>query len=159
MRTNSPSSSFQRASLETLFGNDIWDNIKGKTIIDFGSGFGADGIWDLGEALSSVTVLPLIDHGPFPQEGIGATTQASALIKGARNPEAGRKLIDWATSPAMQNLFVKYKINLIPVHPDTRIDPGLAKLLEEANIFPLDMEFRANNRERIVDRWVKEVLP
>jgi len=47
-----------------------------------GSGFGADGIWDLGEALASVTVLPLIDHGPFPQEGIEYT------IWGSNDPDA-----------------------------------------------------------------------
>ena len=95
----------------------------------------------------------------FPQEGIGAVTQTIALIQGARNPEAGRKLIDWATSPAMQNLYVKYKWNVFPVHPDARIEPGLAKLLEGANILPLDMVFFADNRERIIERWVKEVLP
>ena len=39
----------------------------------------------------------------FPKEGIGTAAEGIALIKGAKNPELGKKLIDWATSPAMQN--------------------------------------------------------
>ena len=54
----------------------------------------------------------------FPKEGIGTAAEGIALIKGAKNPELGKKLIDWATSPAMQNLFAKYKINFVPAHPD-----------------------------------------
>src|SRR4051812_25674699 len=37
----------------------------------------------------------------FPKEGIGTSAEAIALIKGAKNPEAGKKLIDFATGPAM----------------------------------------------------------
>jgi len=40
-----------------------------------------------------------------------------------------------------------------------RVEPGLAKLLEGANIFLIDNVFFAENRERITDRWVREVLP
>ena len=36
----------------------------------------------------------------FPKEGIGTSAEAIALLKGAKNPELGKKLIDWATSPA-----------------------------------------------------------
>ena len=95
----------------------------------------------------------------FPKEGVGTSIWTISLMKGARNPEAGRKLIDWATSPAMQNLYGKYKLNLLPVHPDVKIEPDLAKLLEGANIFPIDDVFVGENRERITDRWVREVLP
>jgi iron(III) transport system substrate-binding protein len=37
----------------------------------------------------------------FPREGIGTSAEAIALLKGAKNPDAARKLIDWATSPAL----------------------------------------------------------
>ena len=56
----------------------------------------------------------------FPKEGIGTAAEGIALIKGAKNPELGKKLIDWATSPAMQNQFAKYKINFVPAHPGRR---------------------------------------
>ena len=74
----------------------------------------------------------------FPKEGIGTAAEAIALIKGAKNPALGKKLIDWAASPAMQLHFAKYKINFVPAHPEVKIEPGLAKVLEGAKIFPID---------------------
>jgi len=95
----------------------------------------------------------------FPKEGIGTAVEAIALIKGAKNPELGKKLIDWATSPEMQNLYAKYQINFVPAHPTVQVEPGLAAVLKDANIFPIDSDFAGEHRSRIVDRWIKEVLP
>ena len=36
----------------------------------------------------------------FPKEGIGSAAEGIAMVKGAKNPDAAKKLIDWATSPA-----------------------------------------------------------
>jgi iron(III) transport system substrate-binding protein len=94
----------------------------------------------------------------FPKEGIGTSTEAIALIKGAKHPEAGKKLIDWASSPAMQNLFAVYKINFVPAHPDVKTEPSLAAVLKGANIFPIDIAFAGQNRKRIVGLWVNKVL-
>jgi len=94
----------------------------------------------------------------FPKEGIGTAAEGIALIKGAKNAELGKKLIDWATSPAMQNLFAKYKINFVPAHPDVALEPSLAAVLKDAKIFPIDAAYAGANRKRIVDRWVAEVL-
>src|SRR5438132_8023778 len=74
----------------------------------------------------------------FPQEGIGTAAEGIALIKGAKNPALGKKLIDWASSPAMQNLFAKYKINFVPAHPDVALEPSLAAVLKGAKSFPSD---------------------
>jgi iron(III) transport system substrate-binding protein len=94
----------------------------------------------------------------FPKEGIGTAAEGIALIKGAKNPALGKKLIDWASSPAMQNLFAKYKINFVPAHPDVALEPSLAGVLKEAKIFPIDADYAGANRKRVVDRWVAEVL-
>jgi len=94
----------------------------------------------------------------FPREGIGTAAEGIALIKGAKNPDAAKKLIDWATSPAMQNLFAKYKINFVPANPDVTIEPSLAEVLKGAKIFPIDADYAGANRKRIVERWVAEVL-
>jgi iron(III) transport system substrate-binding protein len=93
----------------------------------------------------------------FPKEGIGTAAEGIALIKGAKNPELGKKLIDWATSPAMQAHFAKYKINFVPAHPDVQVEPSLAAVLKGANIFAIDAAYAGANRKRIVDRWVAEV--
>ena len=94
----------------------------------------------------------------FPSEGIGTAAEGIALIKGAKNPAAAKKLIDWATSPAMQNQFAKHQINFVPAHPDVAVEASLAERLKGAKIFPIDADYAGNNRKRIVERWVAEVL-
>lgn len=95
----------------------------------------------------------------FPKEGIGTSVEAIALIKGAKNPSLAKKLIDWSSSPAMQTLYAKYKINFVPARSEVKIEPSLAEILKGAKIFPIDEAWAGQNRKRIVDRWVNEVLP
>jgi len=59
----------------------------------------------------------------------------------------------------MQNLYARYKINFVPAHPDVQIEPGLAEVLKGANIFPIDEAWAGQNRKRVVERWMNEVLP
>jgi iron(III) transport system substrate-binding protein len=94
----------------------------------------------------------------FPKEGIGSAAECIALIKGAKNAEAGRKLIDWATSPAMQSLLAPNKINFIPAHPAVKPDPALAAVLAGAKIIEIDDTWAGANRQRIIERWIAEVL-
>jgi len=94
----------------------------------------------------------------FPKEGIGTAAEAIALVKGAKNPATGKKLIDWASSPAMQSLFAKHKINFLPAHPDVAPEASLAEVLKDAKIFPIDAEYAGANRKRVVERWIAEVL-
>jgi iron(III) transport system substrate-binding protein len=93
----------------------------------------------------------------FPKEGIGTAAEGIALLKGAKDPALARKLIDWATSPAMQQLYAKHKINFVPAHPEVPVEPGLAEVLKGAKIFPIDDAYAGANRKRIVERWVKEI--
>jgi len=94
----------------------------------------------------------------FPREGIGSSAEAVALVNGAHNPDGARKLIDFATSPAMQSLFAPHKINFVPAHPEVQTEAGLAAILKDAHIVPIDENFAGANRKRLVDRWVEEVL-
>jgi iron(III) transport system substrate-binding protein len=94
----------------------------------------------------------------FPKEGIGTSAEAIALVKGAKNPELGKELIDWATSSAMQSLFAKNNINFVPAHPEVAIEPSLAEILKGAKIFPIDDAYAGANRKRILERWVNEIL-
>lgn len=94
----------------------------------------------------------------FPSEGIGTAAEAIALIKGAKNPDTAKKLIDWAASPAMQNLFAKHKINFVPADPDVQLEPSLAAVLKGAKIFPIDADYAGANRKRVVERWIAEIL-
>lgn len=95
----------------------------------------------------------------FPREGIGTAAEGIALIKGAKNPAAAKKLIDWAASPAMQSLFAVHKINFVPAHPDVKTEASLAAVLKGAKIFAIDDAYAGENRKRVVERWVAEILP
>jgi iron(III) transport system substrate-binding protein len=94
----------------------------------------------------------------FPKEGIGSAAECIARIKGAKNPETAKKLIDWATSPAMQSLLAPNKINFIPAHPKVATDPALAEMLKGAKIVEIDDTWAGANRQRIIERWIAEVL-
>ena len=95
----------------------------------------------------------------FPKEGIGTSVEAIALIAGAKNPALGKKLIDWSTGKDMQNLYAKYKINFVPAQPGVKTEASLAEILKGAKIFPIDEVWAGQNRKRVVDRWIAEVLP
>ncbi len=95
----------------------------------------------------------------FPKEGIGTSAEAIALIKGAKNPDTGKKLIDWATSAQMQSTFAKHKINFVPASPDVQVEPSLAAVLKDAKIFPIDDAYAGANRKKMVERWIAEILP
>jgi len=94
----------------------------------------------------------------FPKEGIGSAAECIALVKGNKNGTAAKKLIDWATSPDMQALLAPAKINFLPAHPKVPPDPDLAAMLKNAKIIEIDDKWAGDNRKRIVDRWVTEVL-
>ena len=91
-------------------------------------------------------------------ERIGSAAECIGLVKGNKNGAAARKLIDWATSPDMQSLLAPAKINFLPAHPKVAPDPDLAAVLKAANIIEIDDRWAGENRKRIVDRWVAEVL-
>src|SRR5207244_10776523 len=93
----------------------------------------------------------------FPKEGIGTAAEGIALIKGAKNPALGKKLIDWASSPAMQGQFAKYKINFVPAHPDVALEPGLAAVLKDAKLFPIEAAYVGANGKSTGRRQVPGV--
>jgi iron(III) transport system substrate-binding protein len=94
----------------------------------------------------------------FPKEGIGSAAECIGLVKGNKNGAAARKLIDWATSPEMQSLLAPSKINFLPAHPKVAPDPDLVAVLKQAKIIEIDDRWAGDNRKRIIDRWVAEVL-
>jgi iron(III) transport system substrate-binding protein len=94
----------------------------------------------------------------FPKEGIGSAAECIALVKGNKNTAEAKKLIDWATSADMQSQLAPAKINFLPANPKVAPAPDLAAILKGANIIEIDDKWAGENRKRIVDRWVAEVL-
>jgi len=81
-----------------------------------------------------------------------------ALVKGARNRELATKFIDWTFSKDMQDLLDRHQVYMLPTLPDASIDAGVAALMKEAKLLPVDLEWVGKNRKRLVERWVNEVI-
>ena len=64
----------------------------------------------------------------------------------------------WKPSDSMQSLLAPSKINFLPAHPKVAPDPDLAAVLKQAKIIEIDDRWAGDNRKRIIDRWVAEVL-
>ncbi|MBU8913992.1 MAG: ABC transporter substrate-binding protein [Spirochaetales bacterium] len=94
----------------------------------------------------------------FPEEGIATAAEGIAILKGAEHPGLARQLIDWATTDQMQKFYEEYAINFIPTDPGVEIQQTLADALAGANIFPIDAEYSGANRQRIVEKWISDVL-
>lgn len=135
----------------------IYTKSGGGGTLPVGLGQAAGGIFFIVDALDTKAKGYDVEIS-FPKEGIGAAAEGIAMIKGAKNPDAAKKLIDWATSPAMQSLYATYKINFVPAHPQVMTEASLAAVLKGAKIIPIDDEYAGANRKRIVERWVQEVL-
>ena len=86
----------------------------------------------------------------FPVEGAGYEVEANALLKGAKNPNAAKKFLDWAISDKAMKEYSKFKYGVtlpgIPTRPD------LPKL-SEIKLYPMDFAWQAKNRDAILKKW------
>ena len=93
----------------------------------------------------------------YPREGVAYGVEAMGLVRGAKNPELGKKFLDWASGPSMQRLYEEKKIHLIPTHPDVETkNPALD--MSGVKLLDLDIEWSGEHRMRLVDRWVNEIV-
>jgi iron(III) transport system substrate-binding protein len=124
--------------------------------LPIGRGQAAGGVFFLVDALEMLqTGYDIVIS--YPNEGVVYGVEAMGLVKGAKQPEIAKKFLDWAAGPEMQRIYEREKINLIPTHPEVELrNPALdmtgVKLLE------LDIEWSGEQRGRLVDRWVNEIL-
>jgi len=93
----------------------------------------------------------------YPKEGVVAGIEAMGLVKGAKHPDLAKKFLDWASTERMQKLYEENDINLIPSNPNVPVfDPALD--ISKIKVLPLDVEWAGKNRDRLVERWINEVL-
>ena len=93
----------------------------------------------------------------YPKEGVVAGIEAMGLVKGAKHPDLAKRFLDWASTERMQKLYEENDINLIPSNPKVPIsDPALD--ISKIKVLPLDVEWAGKNRDRLVERWINEVL-
>lgn len=130
------------------------------------SGTAPSGALGVGETAIAIQFSPgflrLIDEGfpvsiVFPSEGVGYEVAAMSILQGATHLEAARALVDWMTSAAGQQALSDNKTYFMPIRPDVSAGEGVPSL-DEITLISFDPEFAAANRQRLVDRWVEEVL-
>ncbi len=110
-----------------------------------------------------VDALDIQDKGypvviTFPQEGTSDTVEAVALIKGAKHPDQAKRLIDWAVSDKMQSLYATLRINFLPTSTRAEVPASVKLTLKRAKFINYDLQWVGQNRRRLVDRFVKEIL-
>jgi iron(III) transport system substrate-binding protein len=120
----------------------------------------------IGEAKIAIQFTPaflqLMDEGypvkvVFPVEGVGYESPALSILKGAKNVEEAKALVDWIISAEGQKTLSAQKTFFFPVRKDVSAGKGLPKL-SDLKLVEYDRDALAKERKRLVDRWVKEVL-
>jgi iron(III) transport system substrate-binding protein len=90
----------------------------------------------------------------FPEDGTGYEIGGTALVKGAKNPELAKLWIDWALTPAAQELGPKYEAFQAPTVIGA--EASRPELLE-VNLIDYDFEFCGNNKKDLIDRFTNEI--
>lgn len=130
------------------------------------SGTAPSGSLGVGETVIAIQFSPgflrLVDEGfpvevVFPEEGVGYEVAAMSILDGASNVEQAEALVDWMTSQAGQEQLTESKTYFLPVRSDVSAGEGIPSL-DEIELVQYDPAFAADNRTRLVDRWVEEVL-
>jgi iron(III) transport system substrate-binding protein len=130
------------------------------------SGTAPSGALALGETVIALQFSPgflkLVDEGfpvevVFPSEGVGYEVAAMSILRGAQNLEQAKALVDWMTSERGQSQLAAVKTYFLPIRADVFAGEGIPSL-DEINLVSYDPAFAAANRERLVDRWLEEVL-
>jgi iron(III) transport system substrate-binding protein len=120
----------------------------------------------IGEAKIAIQFTPaflqLMDEGypvkvAFPTEGVGYESPALSIVKGAKNMDSAKELVDWILAKEGQETLSAQKTFFFPVRKDVTAGKGLPRL-SDIKLIEYDRDALAKDRNRLVDRWVKEVL-
>lgn len=92
----------------------------------------------------------------FPKEGVVSAVEASGMVKGARNPHLAQAMLDWLVTPEAQSLYARRGIGFLPTHPAAEVSELVD--VSGAKLYMVDMEWAGQNRRRLVERWVEEIV-
>lgn len=92
----------------------------------------------------------------FPKEGSIVSVEAMALVKNGPNQELAKQFMDWMVTEEAQSLFAEHQIGFLPARPDVPVSELID--LEGANFFELDLDWAAEHRQRVIEKWVDEIV-
>ncbi|OQY35257.1 MAG: hypothetical protein B6241_01825 [Spirochaetaceae bacterium 4572_59] len=167
-RTSSPGMGFLLWT-RAVYGDDYldyWKRLKGSVLSVTESWSNGYGLFTSGEAplVLSYSTSPVyhkmweeterykalaFEEGNYLQiEGVG-------IIKGAANPEAARKFLDYMLSPEGQEVIATSNI-MMPVNPYTNLPEAFNMAFISENPLLLDKEDIGENQMSWVQNWVEE---
>lgn len=130
------------------------------------SGTAPSGALGVGETPLAIQFSPgflkLADEGypvevVFPSEGVGYEVASMSILKGAKQEDEAKKLVDWMTSAEGQAALAASKTYFLPIRGDVSGGTGVPSL-DQIKLIPVNPAFAAENKKRLVERWAREVL-
>ncbi len=95
----------------------------------------------------------------IPSEGAGHELEAHGLMKSSRNKEAAKQFLDWSASERAAQAY-RERIEIVTIAggemPAEFLEAGLPEDIGSV-LFPMDYDWSATNRERIIAKWSAEL--
>ncbi|NLJ80192.1 MAG: ABC transporter substrate-binding protein [Firmicutes bacterium] len=92
----------------------------------------------------------------FPKEGSVVSIEAMALVKNGPNHDLAKQFMDWLVTQEAQGIFAEYGIGFLPTRPDAAVSELID--IEGALFFDLDLEWAGEHRQRLIEKWVDEIV-
>ncbi|MDY6875432.1 MAG: putative 2-aminoethylphosphonate ABC transporter substrate-binding protein [Chloroflexota bacterium] len=86
----------------------------------------------------------------LPAEGSGYEIEANALLKGANNPEGGKRFLDWAASDEALDMYAKYFA--VVAKPGFPAPEGMPADTAD-RLFPMSFQWSSDNRDAVLEKW------
>ncbi len=93
----------------------------------------------------------------YPKDGVSYGIEADGIIKGCKNLEAAKILIDWLTSKRFADFIVANQINYVPTRTDVHTSVPILDL-GNINLVEADVAWKGAKRAEFVERWINEVI-
>jgi len=90
----------------------------------------------------------------IPSEGTGYEVASMSLVKGGKEAVNAKKLYDWALMKPAQEIIGKWYV--VPLSKLATKNP-VAFSLEDVKTVKQDLQWDADNKIRLLDRWTKEI--
>ena len=89
-----------------------------------------------------------------PSEGTGYEVASMSLVKGGKDAVNAKKLYDWVLSKPAQDIIASWYV--VPLSKLATKNP-VAFSLEDVKTVSQDLQWDADNKTRLLERWTKEI--
>ena len=90
----------------------------------------------------------------IPSEGTGYEVASMSLVKGGKDAVNAKKLYDWVLTKPAQDIIGSWYV--VPLSKLASKNP-VAFSLEDVKTVDQDMQWDADNKTRLLERWTKEI--